>query len=182
MPSQKITRFFKYSSDYSFSVCMYVFNFHNNVVYLYTHTNQVYTTLHFSQEMEDSFTSALQRAICDRLAMCSQGSDIGLRDSTITCSNPDSKFGIFSATMDGSNAAKIVENIRGFDDFVVNLGDGPSLSLTTCVKEMCITPLKQQGKGQSSGLVAGVVISVIFLVAMVIAAAILMTVIIFKYR
>ena len=161
---------------------MYVFDFHSNVVYLYTHTNQVYTTLHFSQEMKDSFTSALQKAICDRLAMCSQGSAIGLRDSTITCSDPDSKFGIFSAAVEGSNAAKIVENVQQFDDFAVNLNNGPSLSLTACGDEMCTTPSTQLGKGQSSGLVVGVVISVIFLVAMVIAAAILMTVIIFKYR
>ena len=52
--------------------------------------------IYFTQEINDSFTSALQRAICDKLAMCSQESDIGLRDSTITCSNPDSKFGTYT--------------------------------------------------------------------------------------
>ena len=159
-----------------YSVCMYVFDF------LYTHSNQVYTTLHFSQDMKDLLTRELQRVVCDRLMMCFQESDIGLRDLTITCSNPDSKFGIFSATLDGSNAAMIVENIQGFDDFAVNLGDGLSLSLTACGDEMCATPSTQLGKGQSSGLVAGVVMSVIFLVAMLIPAAILMTVIIFRYR
>lgn len=100
----------------------------------------------------------------------------------ITCSNPGSKFGIFSATVEGSNAAKIVENIQQFDDFTVNLDNRFSLSLTACSDMACTTPSPYRGEDQSSGLVAGVVISVIFLVAMVIAAAVLMTLIIFKYR
>ena len=131
--------------------------------------------------MKDSFTRALQRAICDRLVTCSQESDIG-RDSTITCSNPDSKFGTFSTTVDGPNAAKIVENIQRFEDLRVDLGNGLSLSLTACSDVMCTPPSTQLGKGQNSGLVAGVVISVILFVAMVIAVTILLAVTTFKHR
>ena len=113
--------------------------------------------------------------------MCFQDSDIGLRDSVIFCSDPDSKFGTFSATVEGSNAAKMLENIQQLDDFVVTLDNGLSLSrsITICKGVTCTTPSPRIEKDRSSGLVAGVVISVIFLVAMVIAAAIVMMV---KYR
>ena len=153
--------------------------------YIYTHSNQVYTTLllfSYMQDMQPSFTSALQKAICDEFPMCSQDSDIGLRDAMITCS--DSSSGIFSAIVGSSNAAKIVENVQQFDEFTVNLNDEISVSLIACSESdtMCATALPGVRNGQSSGLVAGVVISVLFLVAMVIAAAILVTIIIFKYR
>ena len=132
------------------------------------------------QDMQVSFTRALQKTICDKLAMCSQDLDIGLRAATITCS--DSNSGTFSAIVEGSNAAKIVENIQKFDKFTMNLDNGRSLSLITCSDAVCTTPQTQISEEPNSGLVAGVVISVLFLVAMVIAAAILVTIIIFKYR
>ena len=113
--------------------------------------------------------------------MCSQDSDIELRDSMIFCSDTDSKFGTFSATMEGSNAAKMLENIQQFDDFVITLDNGLSLSITICKGVTCTTPSPRIEKDRSSGLVAGVVISVIFLVSMVIATATVMMVIIFKY-
>ena len=162
---------------------MYVSDFHNNALYLYTHSNQVYTTLllfSHMQDMQPSLTSLLQKAICDEFPMCSQDSDIGLSGAMITCS--DSSSGIFSAIVGGSNAAKIVENVQKFDKFTIDLGNGQSISLTACNDVMCTTPPMQIGTEPSSGLVAGVVISVLFLVAMVIAAAILVTIIIFKYR
>ena len=135
------------------------------------------------QDKQASFTSALQRAICDKLPMmCSQDSDIGLRGATITCTDPDSNSGTFSATVGGSNAVKIVENVQKFDKFTIDLDNGRSISLAACSDVMCTTSPMQIRKESSSGLVAGVVISVLFLVAMVIAAAILVTIIIFKYR
>ena len=119
--------------------------------------------------------------------MVSQESEIGLRDSVIICSDPDSKFGTFSATVEGSNTAKMVElKNRLVDDFTLTLDNRISLSLTACNDMTCTMSSPQINKGQSSGLVAGVVISVIFLVAMVIAAAMLIVIqvisIIFKYR
>jgi hypothetical protein len=127
--------------------------------------------------MEDSFT----RAIHDKFPMYFQDSDIRLRDATITCS--DSNSGTFSAVVAGSNAVMIVANIQlSDDDFTVDLGNGLSVLLTPCKDTMCTAESRQHPEGQSSGLVAGVVISVIFLVAMVIAAAVLVTMIIFKYR
>ena len=136
------------------------------------------------QDIQDSFTSALQRAICDKLPMmCFQDSDIELRDATITCTDPDSNSGTFSAMIVGaSNAVEIVENFQNFDEFTIDLDNGRSISLAACSDVMCTTSPMQIRKESSSGLVAGVVISVLFLVAMVIAAAILVTIIIFKYR
>ena len=139
-------------------------------------------TQHFTQEMKDSFTSALLKAICDRLKTCSEESDIGLRESTIVCPNSDSKIGILFATISGTNATKMVESIKQVsDNLAVDLGNGLSLSLCACDVD-CPTAKVYREPIQSSGLVAGTVISVIFLVAMVIAAAILLTVIIFKHQ
>ena len=151
---------------------------------IYTHALTTYTQhCHIIQEMKDSFTDELLIAICDELETCSEGSDIGLRDSTITCSNPDSKIGTFSAIIDGSNAATTVEDIQRFsDNLAVDLGSGLSVSLSVCDDDCPTVSVKPVRQVQNSGLVAGVVISVIFLVAMVIAAAILLTVIVFKYR
>jgi hypothetical protein len=118
------------------------------------------------------------------MTLCSHESEIGFRNTMITCSDPDSNSGTFSAIVEGSNAAMIVANIlQQSDDFTVTLSNGLSITLTPCSGAICTMQTMQIGKeGQNSGLVAGVVISVIFLVAMVIAAAVLVTMIIFKYR
>ena len=136
------------------------------------------------QDMQALFTSALQRAICNKLPMmCFQDSDIELRDATITCTDPDSNSGTFSAMIVGaSTAAEIMENVQKFDEFTIDLDNGRTVSLTACSDATCTTPSRPIGTDPSSGLVAGVVISVLFLVAMVIVAAILVTKIIFKYR
>lgn len=133
------------------------------------------------QDMQVSFTRALQKTICDKLAMCSQDLDIELRAATITCSGSNS--GTFSAIVEASNEAKIVESTQKFGEFTVILDNGISLSVAACSDAMCTaTALPGVGNDPNSGLVVGVVISVLFLVAMVIAAAILVTIIIFKYR
>ena len=143
--------------------------------------------------MKDSFTDALLKAICDRLETCFEESDIGLRELTIVCPNSDSKIGTLFAILNERNATIMVEGIKQVsDDLAVDLGNGLSLSLSACdincpltaTEEPLGVPSEESNIGlvQSLGLVAGVVISVIFLVAMVIAAAILLTVIVFKYR
>ena len=129
--------------------------------------------------MKDSFTNALLKAICDRLETCSEESDIELRESTIICPNSNSKTGTFSATLNGTKLVESIEQIS--KDLSVDLGGGFILTLSAC-DDNCPVLEEPIIQVQSSGLVAGIVISVIILVAMVIAAAILLTVMVFKYR
>ena len=138
----------------------------------------MYTTLYFTQEMDlkGIFTDALEKAICDRLETCSNGTGIELTESRVECSDPDSKVGTYTATASGPSAAKIGDVQLG--EFSLDLRDGISLTLNYCGPEDDCSSVKPQVQGSNTaGIASGVVVALV-LIILVMVGALLLTLII----
>ena len=113
-------------------------------------------------DLKDIFTDALEKAICDRLETCSNGTGIELTESRVECSDPNSKVGTYTATASGPSAAKIGYVQLG--EFSLDLRDGISLTLNYCGPRDDCSSVKPQVQGSNTaGIAIGVVVALVLI-------------------
>ena len=126
--------------------------------------------------MKISFTNTLEIALCDRLDTCSDETEIELRDSRVECLDPDSKVGIYSATLRGPNAAKVIVKIEQLGEFHLHLRelDRKHLTLNFCGDDCPrVNPHVQNSDTMSSVIAIGMVAVVVLIVLVVVGASLL---------